>query len=125
VEPGSAGCARVSLSGELDLSTSPVLRSTLDELIASGPTTISLDLTGLAFIDSIGLRSITSSADRAEVLGGGFLLDGCSTIVRRFLALTASSQLRASRHELDHADVNRPPGASVLETARQPSHRAP
>ncbi len=118
VERGSAGCARVSLRGELDLFTAPVLRSTLDELIASGRTTISLDLTELAFIDSVGLRSITTAADRAEDLGGGFLLGGCSSIVQRFLALTASSQLRAARDEHDHPYIERTIDAPVSAAAR-------
>jgi anti-anti-sigma factor len=97
VERGSAGCARVAVRGELDLLTAPELRQTLGELIASGRTTITLDLTELSFIDSAGHRSIANVADLAEGVGGEVLLGGCSLPVRRFLDLTTRVLASAPR----------------------------
>jgi anti-anti-sigma factor len=96
VTRGPAGCAEVSASGELDLFTGPELRRILGELIASGRTMITLDLTELTFIDSVGLRHVTTAADLAEDLGGALTLSGCSPTVHRFLALVARSQLRTT-----------------------------
>jgi anti-sigma B factor antagonist len=90
VERGSVGCATVALHGELDLFTAAALRQTLGELLASGRTMVTLDLTGLSFIDSAGHRSIGTMADLAEGLGGAVRLGGCSPRVRHFLDLTTS-----------------------------------
>ena len=97
VERGAAGCAWVAARGELDLFTGPALRKTVGELIASGRTVITLDLTALSFLDSAGHRSIGSVADLAESLGGEVRLDGCSRQVRRFLELTRNILASAPR----------------------------
>lgn len=107
VECGLAGCALVTVGGELDLYSGPALRESLGGLIASGRTTITLDLSELAFIDSAGHRSLREVADLAEGMGGEVLLGGCSRRVRRFLDLTtgilASAPLSHAPTESDHA----------------------
>jgi anti-sigma B factor antagonist len=89
VECGPAGCALVAVRGELDLFTGPALRQGLGELIASGRTLITLDLSQLSFIDSAGHRSLRAVADLAESAGGDLRLDGCSAPVSRFLDVTS------------------------------------
>jgi anti-sigma B factor antagonist len=116
VECGAAGCALVSVRGELDLFTGPALRQSLGELIASGRTSITLDLSGLSFIDSAGHRSLRAVADLAESAGGEVRLDGCSAPVSRFLDVTAGIlastrvPLAATRNDMNLAD-DRPPRA--------------
>jgi anti-anti-sigma factor len=51
----SDGEALVLLSGELDVATAPVLREHLAEFASQGLINISVDLSALRFIDSVGL----------------------------------------------------------------------
>ncbi|MGH2850959.1 MAG: STAS domain-containing protein [Solirubrobacteraceae bacterium] len=55
---------RVAPSGELDIATVGSLERVLAEVEASDAETILLDLTGLRFIDSTGLRLVIELNDR-------------------------------------------------------------
>lgn len=57
---------RLSVAGELDLSTAPLLAQRVEEKLDGKPTTLTLDLSELAFMDSSGLRLIIELADRAR-----------------------------------------------------------
>ena len=63
------GEARLSVSGELDLSAAPRLARTADKLLEGGPQRLLLDLSGLRFIDSSGLRAIIVLHQRASQEG--------------------------------------------------------
>jgi anti-anti-sigma factor len=70
--------------GELDLSTSDELCAAIDSALASGrPTTV--DLAGLGFIDSTGLRCLLSAAETARAAGVALeLLPGGTGVMRLF-----------------------------------------
>ena len=61
----SDGVATVLLEGELDIATAPVLDATLADVERNGTGTVVLDLAGVRFIDSTGLRSLLSARQRA------------------------------------------------------------
>jgi anti-sigma B factor antagonist len=71
VQPGELGLEqeahadghRLLLSGELDLATSPTLASAVARLCREGAGEIVLDLRGLQFIDSTGIRTILHAVD--------------------------------------------------------------
>lgn len=48
----------LTVSGELDITTTPALRAALDRAIASRPDTLVLDLTGVSFMDSVALAVV-------------------------------------------------------------------
>jgi len=48
--------ARVSLAGELDASTAPALRETVDKVLSGKPARLVLQVENLAFMASAGLR---------------------------------------------------------------------
>ena len=79
-------------SGELDLSTARFLQRELERLEASNPRSILLDLSGLTFIDSTGVRLLLSiharyrDSDRLSMLRG-------SAAVQRVLQLTGVADL--------------------------------
>ena len=53
------GEVRIELTGELDLATSPALERTLQDVTAStGGGRVVVDLRGLSFMDSTGLRVV-------------------------------------------------------------------
>jgi anti-sigma B factor antagonist len=77
----------IGLSGELDLATVPDLEREIDRAAATAATRIVLDLRGLEFIDSAGLRVLIESARRAELNGGRLRLLRGSGQVEQVMSL--------------------------------------
>jgi anti-sigma B factor antagonist len=72
----------VALRGELDLAGAAVLDQALGRIDGHD---VVLDLRGLTFIDSSGLRSIAVAARRAGDAGRGFaLVEGTADVMRVF-----------------------------------------
>jgi anti-anti-sigma factor len=64
----------LSINGELDLGTAPVLARRVDERLVAKPTTLTLDLSALTFMDSSGLRLLIELNERAERESWGLTL---------------------------------------------------
>jgi anti-sigma B factor antagonist len=60
------GLVHVGLKGELDLSTVGKVDDELKRVEASMPPVIVLDLSRLTFLDSTGLRTVITAAERAK-----------------------------------------------------------
>jgi anti-sigma B factor antagonist len=75
---------RVAPSGELDIATVASLERVLAEVEASDAGTIVLDLTGLRFIDSTGLRLVIELNDRCGGAAGRLrvVADGAPAVER-------------------------------------------
>jgi anti-anti-sigma factor len=69
----SDGSVRVRLVGELDVAGAPEVQGVLRRLEGEGSDVL-LDLTGLAFMDSLGLHVIEEAADAARRRGFGFAI---------------------------------------------------
>ena len=76
------------VSGDVDLSTAPLLEQQLKELIEDGARAIVLDITDLKFIDAAGLSVLVRAADRLRRCGGGLQLRSPSRSVRQTLLMT-------------------------------------
>lgn len=63
------GRLRLRLAGELDLATAPEAERVLEEAIDGGPVPVELDLSGLTFVDSTGLRLIVQTHQRCVARG--------------------------------------------------------
>jgi anti-sigma B factor antagonist len=59
----------LSLSGELDIASAPVLDATLAEACSGGAKEVVLDLAGIEFVDSEGLNAILRGKMRCEEHG--------------------------------------------------------
>ena len=81
------GTALVCPIGELDLATAPELERVL-EALATGPSTVVLDLSGLTFVDCAGLRPVREAVFAGALLGRQVRLSGARPAVRRVLELT-------------------------------------
>jgi anti-anti-sigma factor len=57
--------ARLTLAGELDMATAPRLEEAVAGVLARGARRLIVDLSGLAFVDSSGLRLFIAMNDRA------------------------------------------------------------
>jgi anti-sigma B factor antagonist len=69
-----AGTARLKLSGELDLASVGRVEQAVDEALAKGPRTLILELSGLSFVDSSGLRLFIVLDRRAAAEGWTLVL---------------------------------------------------
>jgi anti-sigma B factor antagonist len=87
----SAQPPRVALVGELDPHTAPALEQAIDQVLEGRDDTATdlvLDLSGLAFVDSSGLRVLISAQHQLAERGGTLTLHDPSPTVRRLLEIT-------------------------------------
>lgn len=82
------GVARIAVTGELDISTVPVLEQHLGSYQADGVGAIVLDLRDLSFVDSTGLQAFLRARNVAEENGHELLLVGAAPTARRVFELT-------------------------------------
>lgn len=82
--------ATILAAGEIDLASSPDLRSALQALLDDGVRRLVLDLSGVTFIDSSGLGVLVGVLKRVEELGddGGLELRGLTGPVRKVFEIT-------------------------------------
>jgi len=86
--------ATIAIAGELDAHSAPALR---DELAASsGPDDIVVDMSGITFMDSSGLRVLIDAHQRAADSDSRLVLCAPSSSVRRVLQIAGV---------LDHLEV--------------------
>ena len=72
--------AVLEVSGRLDTSTAPVLEKTISEDI-SEKTSLTLDLKGLEYISSAGLRVLLTAQKRMQKLGSMKLIHVCEEVM--------------------------------------------
>src|ERR1039458_6171282 len=85
------------LDGELDLASVPLLESELEGATQDDPATIVLDLRGLEFIDSTGLRAILLLDKHSTERGAMLALVRGSPQVQRLMTMTRVDEIgRAS-----------------------------
>lgn len=78
----------ISVSGELDLASSPALEEELERVAQSGAQLVVVDLRNLEFMDSTGLSVLVRAHQRAEENGRRLGLVNGSQQVQRLLTLT-------------------------------------
>lgn len=86
---------RVVLAGELDIANAPTLLERMNRLDReSWASSVVIDLTGLTFIDSSGLRSILAIARDVQESGGRLeLIRGPERVMRIFEVSGLESEL--------------------------------
>lgn len=82
------GGIRLALSGELDISSAPRVEEELTRVEAGSPALLVLDLRGLAFMDSTGLRLIVSADARAREQGRRLVVVKGPEAVQRIFRVT-------------------------------------
>jgi anti-anti-sigma factor len=80
------------LAGELDLASSTIFERALEGAEISASPLLVLDLDGLKFVDSSGLRIILLAHDRARERGQEFAITPGSPQVQRLLSITSVSE---------------------------------
>ena len=83
----------VTLFGELDTASAPVLRDCLAHLVSEGATYLEVDVSGLVFIDSTGLTVLMEQWHRLQALGGSLALLSPAPAILRMLDVTGLAPL--------------------------------
>jgi len=102
-EPVAGGVALV-LSGELDISVCERVERQLERIEAERPGTLVLDLAGLEFIDSSGMRLVMLADQRARTDGRRLAVvpgDGTTRRLLRLLGLEPRLELVEDRARLE------------------------
>jgi anti-sigma B factor antagonist len=86
VVPGNP--TTVVLKGELDMATAPELSQRLEELVATGQHEVTLDLGGLEFMDSQGIKALLKARETLRSHGGGLRVRAPQPLVARVLETT-------------------------------------
>jgi len=82
----------VTVRGEVDLATAAELESCLQQAFGDAPEGITLDLEGLTFIDSSGLRVLVASAKEARSRDASLTLRNVPRHAQRVLDLTGLAE---------------------------------
>jgi len=82
------GRAVLSLRGELDLASAPLLQAELDSSQIESASMLVLDLEELTFIDSTGLRVLLTAYEHSQGRGQEFAVTQGSPQVQRLLSIT-------------------------------------
>lgn len=95
----------LTVAGEIDVYTAPVLREHLSQAIAADRADVVVDLSGVTFMDSTGLGVLVGALKRARSFGGDLQLVVPSERVLAVFRLTGLTQVFTI-----HADVAELPG---------------
>jgi anti-sigma B factor antagonist len=95
----------VSVRGELDLATVPVLRERLDSLgdVAEAPSPLVIDLSAVTFIGSAGLALLVELHDKCDVRGTSMAIVVAGNVVPRAIQVTALDQVFSVHKTVDDA----------------------
>lgn len=76
------------LRGEIDAHTAPDLEEALNGRLAAGASTVTLDLGGVTFMDSSGLRVVIAGTSTARDAGGDLVLANPQSSVKRLVEVS-------------------------------------
>jgi anti-sigma B factor antagonist len=85
---GSGSRVFVQLKGELDISTAPLLQTTLADVLGDTPEEIVLNLADVSYVDSTGLSLFITATKRARAQGGKLVLQNPQESTQRLLEIT-------------------------------------
>ncbi|MBV7696087.1 STAS domain-containing protein [Streptomyces sp. TRM70350] len=80
--------ALITLAGEIDLESAPLVRVSLERCLRDGIRTIDVDLTPVTFCDCSGVNAFLHAAQQTTVAGGTLRLHHPPTTLARILDLT-------------------------------------
>jgi anti-anti-sigma factor len=86
------GATVIALVGELDLVNASSLERELESIEAEPPETLIVDLRGISFIDSTGLRAVIAADQRARAGDRRLVVVGGAPAVDRLFSVTQLEQ---------------------------------
>jgi anti-anti-sigma factor len=106
LDGGDRGCLRAIVAGEIDFANASSLQAQISTACAERETrTLILDVAGVEFMDSSGLRAILHLQRELAGARGGLVLLGPTPPVRDILALTGLDRQLPAADTLEQARV--------------------
>ncbi|WP_163513405.1 STAS domain-containing protein [Fodinicola acaciae] len=99
----SAGVTVVTVAGELDMATEPEFSRQVEARIDAAPRAVVLDLSGLGFVGSAGLKALVEQQQHAELRQVSLRLVLGGSPIERLLELTGLEATFAVYGTLDEA----------------------
>jgi anti-anti-sigma factor len=112
--------ALVTLAGEIDLESAPLVRVALARCLSDGIRTIDIDLTPVTFCDCSGVNTFLHAAQRTTEAGGTLRLHHPPPTLGLILDLTGSGFLLL---DVPFGHLSPPLGGVPAPTAQTPPHR--
>lgn len=94
----------VRVSGEVDIQTSPILDSNLQQVLGDGVASIVVDLAEVTFLDSTGLSVLVAGLKRCQEAGGTLQVVSPRPHVRRIFEVTGLTDA----FQVEVLDADRP-----------------
>jgi len=91
------------LAGEIDLHVSPIIRRSLNRMIAKKPKQLVVDLSRVSYIDSAGLGAVIEAMREVEAYGGKFAVAGLQETVRSIFKMLKLDQVFSIFPDVDAA----------------------
>lgn len=85
--------ALITLTGEIDLNSLPLVHASLERCLHDGILAIDVDVTSVTFSDSSGLNAFLHALMHTTAAGGSLQLHHPSPALERLVALTGSGSL--------------------------------
>jgi len=86
------GIVDLVVSGEVDLDSAEVLQDALQRVLSDGPPAIRVDLAGVSFLNSTGLRALVAGATDAKHRGIRYSVVHPQRAVRRVLDIAGLTE---------------------------------
>jgi anti-sigma B factor antagonist len=99
----ASGAMVVTVVGEVDMVTAPVLRERLDVLFRADRAPIVVDLSRVEFFGSTGLAVVVDAQHRAEAEGRVFVLVAGTRVVQRPLEVSGLDAVLSVHEDLGQA----------------------
>jgi anti-sigma B factor antagonist len=94
-EPGPDATTVLTITGDLDLVTAPQLDDWFDRLVAAGADTVVIDLAGVGFVDSSGVRTLITGHKALHQASARLVVRAPSPSTRRLFDVTGLSAVLA------------------------------
>jgi anti-anti-sigma factor len=97
------GCTLVTVGGRMDAVTSPEFEAKCGACLDAGARKVIIDLSGLEYISSAGLRSVLVIAKRVKSTSGALALFGLKGVVDEVFTISGFRDLLPIAASLDEA----------------------
>ena len=115
----------LAVTGEVELATAPRVRQRIVGLVGEGHHHLVLDLSGVDFVDSVGLGVVVGALKRTRSHGGDLLVSGADERVRRLFAVTRLDEIVELYDDVEAALASPVATATVAGAPTDPVAESP
>ena len=98
-----SGWTVVRVSGRLDTATAAEFETRGGELVAGGSSRLVLDLAGLEYVSSAGLRSVLATAKRARAAGGTLAIASLQGVTKEVFSISGFDSILPTFPDVESA----------------------